>query len=529
MMRFLSSLVSLLSCGSLASFAVAQPQTSQESLAPTRFKLERRSSSISPASPSSSIAGLNSSTVAFSSPRSSLSPSPSSSSSSSMSSTGSPPSQSEATTVNSTTPVATSSAVVTIDPPSTSVLSSANATTTSSFEILPTPSASLPPNATNANTTQVVTVLQLAFVLETLEFEFYKAALKKFGIQDFVRVGFSAEQAAIMLEELRLVVANEENHVSVIEETILALGAQPFQGCALSLESALVDPLAFIATARTLEIVGISAYAGATHLVSDPQILIAIATILPIEARHSALLNTLSVGTLAPQSFEIALDVPSVLALVGGFLIDCTPADLGLVANQPLGVVEAQFASTFFTIGSRLVFTVSIEVDINVLFCQIIVGGAPAALVLPGPACAIPQGIDGPVAVYLTNSSTPLASNILVQATVQIVAGPAIIFVDARATLLASLFERPQIVAPMYSADFGGYWVERRKGKGEPKLVKTGSRHGPSTAGLGNNPTPPMRFVNEPVSARKSRARSVPDALLADQGVYRPAEGWVSD
>lgn len=58
-----------------------------------------------------------------------------------------------------------------------------------------------------------------------------------------------------------------------------------------------------------------------THLVSDPQILIAIATILPIEARHSALLNTLSVGTLAPQSFEIALDVPSVLALVGGFLI----------------------------------------------------------------------------------------------------------------------------------------------------------------------------------------------------------------
>lgn len=36
------------------------------------------------------------------------------------------------------------------------------------------------------------------------------------------------------------------------------------------------------------------------------------------------------------------------------------------VANQPLGVVEAQFASTFFTIGSRLVFTVSIEVDINV-------------------------------------------------------------------------------------------------------------------------------------------------------------------
>lgn len=55
-----------------------------------------------------------------------------------------------------------------------------------------------------------------------------------------------------------------------------------------------------------------------------------------------------------------------------------------------------------------------------------------------------------------------------------------IIFVDARATLLASLFERPQIVAPMYSADFGGYWVERRKGKGEPKLVKTGSRHGPS-------------------------------------------------
>ncbi|GAA6015359.1 hypothetical protein JCM11491_000398 [Sporobolomyces phaffii] len=360
---------------------------------------------------------------------------------------------------------------------------SATATATSS-PILATPSSvginasstavpPLPPtNATTggAGSAQVIVVLQFAFLLETLEFELYEASLSKWSVADYVQVGYSIEQATIIIEQLHEVVLNEQSHVAIIQETILALGAQPFTGCGLSLDAALLDPRTFISTARTFETVGIAAYAGAAHLVSDLQILTALATILPVESRHSALLNTLSGGSLAPQSFETALSTSQVLAMIGGFL---------QAPNEPLSVVEAQFGSTLFAIGSRLVFALAFEVDLAVLFCQMIVGGSPAALVLPANACLLPPGINGPVAVYLTNSSTPLASNILVQASGQIVAGPSIIFVDAHTTLLASLFAPPELAGgSLYSVDMGGYWVAKKKGGetwAKATLVKTGS------------------------------------------------------
>ncbi|GAA5847637.1 hypothetical protein JCM5353_004167 [Sporobolomyces roseus] len=349
-----------------------------------------------------------------------------------------------------------------------------NATSTSSaISTLPTNASSPGGNA------EIVVVLQLAFLLEVLEFEFYKAGLAKFGVDQFVAVGYSHEQAVIIIEQLQIIVLTEGAHVSIIEQTILSLGGQPFRGCELALEAALINPQTFLSVARTFEQVGIAAYSGAAHLVPEPQILTALATILSIESRHSALLNTLSGGSFTPQSFDVALSVPSVLALVGGFLQVCTPADLGLPTNEPLSVVEAQFGSTLFTIGSQLVFAVSIEIDITVLFCQMVIAGLPAALVLPAPACWIPEGIEGPVAVYLTNTSTPLATNIIIQNTVQIVAGPSLIFVDSQTTVLASLFTPASKAAPLYSVDMGGYWIAKRKG-GEAwakvQLMKAGNR-----------------------------------------------------
>ncbi|GAA5969030.1 hypothetical protein JCM3765_005271 [Sporobolomyces pararoseus] len=528
-MKLFSIFLSLLLLLSSTFVTVAGSPSRQDQSTPTRFKLARRgvsSQESSSISPSSSL--INDTSSYSTSPTSISSVLPSGGANTESLNPASASSSidfSSANPTNSTLASSTFSAGLNASTTSTIL----NATSTSTVAATPFPPSSPAANGTD----QVIIVLQLAFILETLEFEFYKTGLEKFGIKEFVSVGYSPEQASIIIEELQLVVINEQNHVAIIEETILALGAQPFKGCGFALDAALVDPIVFISTARTLEAVGISAYAGAAHLVSDPQLLTAVATILPIESRHSALLNTLSGGTLGPQSFEIALDVGSVLALSGGFLKNCSPADLGLVANEPLGIIEAQFGSTFFTTGSQLIFAVSIEIDIAALFCQMIVGGSPAALVLPANACAVPAGIDGPVAVYLTNSSTPLASNIIIQAKAQIVAGPGIIFVDSRTTFFASLFVPPLIDTPLYSVDMGGYWIEKRKGVENPKLVKTGSRHYPNST---SHSSQTMHRRNKISLSQggggrsdQRRSRSVPDSLQQNQGLYRRSDEWVED
>ena len=107
----------------------------------------------------------------------------------------------------------------------------------------------------------------------------------------------------------------------------------------------------------------------------------------------------------------------------------------------------------------------------------------------------------------------------------------------------------------------GGYWVEKRKGVQEPKLVKTGSRHYPSellprTASQlllsRKRHTDPLAIVTSDSTSQSSqimnrrnkislspgggggqsdqrRSRSVPDSLLGDQGVYRRSDEWVED
>ncbi|GAA5913840.1 ferritin-like domain-containing protein [Sporobolomyces salmoneus] len=519
----------LFSSSSLVLLEVAGAPSTEDPSTSSRFRYERRSSSSSASSSSAWDSSGSDPSLSPSYSDSSVSPSTSDLLSDSSNSYTDALTSSGLAASTSTEPFDSSNSEF-----SSSTLSSIDSTltgsgiqetgTSSGLGSTSTPALASSLNATGSDQggDQGIVVLQLAFLLETLEFGFYKAGLREFGVGEFIQVGYSAEQAAIIIQELKLVVIQEQTHVSVIQDTILALGAQPFTVFDLSIEGALTDPFTFLSTARAFEVIGISAYAGAAHLITDAQVLTAVATILAIESRHSAILNTLSGGTLSPQAFELALNVESVLALVGGFLKNFAPEDLGLVANQPLGIIEAEFESTFFTAGSQLVFTASIDIDINALFCQMIVGGAPAAVVLPAATCFVPDGIDGPVAVYLTNSSTPLASNILIQAVGQVVAGPGIIFVDTHPSLLGSLFVPLPFDTPMLSVDIGGYWIEKQKADDSACLVKTGSRHSSNSSSTADSAT----TSGENLSNSRS---GVPDSLRDDQGVYRSAEGWVSD
>lgn len=77
------------------------------------------------------------------------------------------------------------------------------------------------------------------------------------------------------------------------------------------------------ATARIVENLGVSAYLGAAHLVSDAVLLTAAASIMTVEARHQTILNVLNGGSAIPQAFDVAFSPSEVLAVASTFISGC--------------------------------------------------------------------------------------------------------------------------------------------------------------------------------------------------------------
>ena len=82
-----------------------------------------------------------------------------------------------------------------------------------------------------------------------------------------------------------------------------------------------------VTVARVVEHVGVGAYLGAAHLVQDPRVLTAAATIVTVESRHSTVLNIFESATAISQPFDLALLPNEVLAIAGSFIKGC---DLGI-------------------------------------------------------------------------------------------------------------------------------------------------------------------------------------------------------
>jgi hypothetical protein len=180
------------------------------------------------------------------------------------------------------------------------------------------------------------------------------------------------------------------------------------------------------ATARVVENLGVSAYLGAAHLLSDPIILTAAGSILTVEARHQTVLNILSGGGSAiPQAFDIALTPNEVLAIASPFISDC---DLGVPANPTLTLTNKDAVKA----GTKLEFASDALKDKKTdgFGCQMLIGGMPFSLALPFDKCVVPPGINGPVAVFVTKDQNPLAGNPRDRAADQIVAGPTMAFID---------------------------------------------------------------------------------------------------
>ncbi|PBL01945.1 hypothetical protein ARMGADRAFT_233290 [Armillaria gallica] len=274
-----------------------------------------------------------------------------------------------------------------------------------------------------------ILVLKFADVLEQFESSFYQSALAKFQASDFTAAGFLSP--SVPTELFTVIQSDEATHSA----TLQSAGQQPVTSCTFNFDSALTDVATMAATARVVENLGVAAYLGAAPLLSDPVLLQAAGSILTVEARHQTVLNLLSgTGNAIPQAFDIGFTPQEVLAVASPFLGD--GCDLGVTANPTLTITNTGSVGA----GTLLTFQSSaLNGSSDNLFCQMLVGGAPFSISLPLSACIVPQGIDGPVALFITSDSQPLLNNVRDRATTQLVAGPTMAFIDSSSQTIGQL------------------------------------------------------------------------------------------
>jgi len=242
----------------------------------------------------------------------------------------------------------------------------------------------------DSSTLEVVT---FAFVLECLETEFYKQALTKFQSSDFTNAGFSSAEVAI--QQITTIQIDESTHVSALGSLLTSFGKKPPGGCTFDFSSALTDVSTMITVARIVEHVGVGAYLGAAHLVQEPNVLSAAASIVTVESRHGTILNIFDDATAISSPFDIPLLPNEVLAIASQFISGC---DLGIPANPSLTITNTETV----TVDTTLTFSspaLNSSTNSQGFFCQMLAGGMPFSLSLPLSQCVVPQGLNGAVAI----------------------------------------------------------------------------------------------------------------------------------
>jgi hypothetical protein len=283
-------------------------------------------------------------------------------------------------------------------------------------------------------------VLMFADVLEQLESTFYSQALSKFKASDFTAAGFPNAQLAI--EQFVSIQSDEATHAFRLEGVIRALGGTPFTNCTFDFSNVLTDVSTMSTVARIVENVGVAAYLGAAHFISNPGLLTEAGSILTIEARHQTILNILNSGTAIPQAFDFGFTPNEVLAIAGGFISGC---DLGITANQPLTVTN----NGAVTPGTQLTFSSpALNGSTDGFSCQMLVGQLSFSISLPLSQCVVPADVNGPVALWVTSNSDPLLNSPINRAVDKQVAGPTIIFIDSKPQLLGQLARTPSSAPP---------------------------------------------------------------------------------
>jgi hypothetical protein len=152
---------------------------------------------------------------------------------------------------------------------------------------------------------QDVAILNYALTLEYLEATFYAEARKKAGLR-----GETARFA-------RVVGAHEAAHVAAIRKV---LGSKAVAKPTFDFGGATASQRVFQRTARAVEDLGTSAYAGQGPRIKQTAVIQAALAIHSVEARHAAWIRTILGESPAPSAFDPARNMNQVLAVAGNFI-----------------------------------------------------------------------------------------------------------------------------------------------------------------------------------------------------------------
>ncbi len=146
-----------------------------------------------------------------------------------------------------------------------------------------------------------VEVVQFALLLEQLEADYYRRALREVpGLSPAVR------------RLARELADHESQHVEALSQLAVQLSATVGEPPQFDFGDALRSERAFLALAQTLEEVGVSAYNGAAPLVEQDDVLEAAGQIVQVEARHAALIRFERGEDIAPDAFDNGLSMSDV-------------------------------------------------------------------------------------------------------------------------------------------------------------------------------------------------------------------------
>jgi hypothetical protein len=153
-------------------------------------------------------------------------------------------------------------------------------------------------------------ILNYALTLEYLERAFYNEATAKGKITDPKTKAF-----------LRITTRDERAHVAFLKK---ALGHKAVKQPKFNFHGIPSDPQKFAATAYVLENTGVHAYLGQAGNIKTPAYLLAAASIVTIEARHSGAIGSIINKSISPNgSFDNGYTAARVLAAVKktGFIV----------------------------------------------------------------------------------------------------------------------------------------------------------------------------------------------------------------
>jgi rubrerythrin len=151
-------------------------------------------------------------------------------------------------------------------------------------------------------------ILNYALSLEYLETDFYRAAVA------------SGKLSGRALELFKRFGGDEQKHVITLEGTVRKLGLTPTQRHKTSFP--LADQATILKTAGQIEALGAAAYLGQADRIESKQVLAAALSIHSVEARHAAVLSTMTGGRISPDgAFATPATSTDVSQLVTPFIV----------------------------------------------------------------------------------------------------------------------------------------------------------------------------------------------------------------